>query len=80
MTVQELIETLQDFDPNMKVKFAYNFGDYWRTEVAREVNDVEYGETRFSDYHRMHKVVQNTDDEDMDDVEMDDENKVVILR
>ena len=65
MTVKELISTLEDFDPNMEVKFAYNFGDYWKTEVASNVRRVDEGQIRYSEYHRMDKVVDDEDDDDM---------------
>ena len=72
MTVQELIKSLEDFDPNMEVKFAYNFGDYWRTQVANNLSDVDEGMVKYSSYHRMDKVV--------DDEEENDTKTVVILR
>jgi len=65
MTVKELISTLEDFDPNMEVKFAYNFGDYWKTEVASNVRRVDEGTVKYSSYHRMDKVVDDEEDDDM---------------
>jgi len=44
MTVKELIESLEGFDPNMEVKFAYNYGDYWGTEVASNVGRIDEGQ------------------------------------
>ena len=73
MTVKELMESLEGFDPNMEVKFAYNYGDYWGTEVASRIGDVDEGQVRYSDYHRMDKVT------DYDD-EADNIKTVVILR
>ena len=64
MTVKELMETLEDFDPNMEVKFAYNYGDYWGTEVASRIGDVDEGQVRYSDYHRMDKVTDYDDEAD----------------
>jgi hypothetical protein len=64
MTVKELMNTLEDFDPNMEVKFAYNFGDYWGTEVANNVTEIDEGQVRYSDYHRMDKVVDDENDEE----------------
>jgi hypothetical protein len=64
MTVKELMATLEDFDPNMEVKFAYNFGDYWGTEVASNVTEIDEGQVRYSDYHRMDKVVDDENDEE----------------
>ena len=63
MTVKELIESLEGFDPNMEVKFAYNYGDYWGTEVANNIRDIDEGQVRYSEYHRMDKVT-DYDDED----------------
>lgn len=71
MTVKELINELSNFNPNMEVKFAYDYGDYWNTEVAKDVRRVEEGQTQYSDYHRMDKVV--------DDGEYDNIEPVVIL-
>jgi hypothetical protein len=70
MTVNELKEYLEQFDGEMEVKFSYNFGDYWRTQVAASINDAEEGYVKYSDYHRMSKV-----DEDEDD----DSERVVLL-
>ena len=62
MTVQELIESLEGFDPNMEVKFAYNFGDYWKTEVASDIRRVDEDTVKYSSYHRMDKVVGEEDE------------------
>ena len=64
MTVKELMESLEGFDPNMEVKFAYNFGDYWKTEVAHSIRDVDEGQVRYSSYHRMDKVTDYDDEAD----------------
>jgi hypothetical protein len=64
MTVKKLIDLLQDFDENMEVKFAYNFGDYWRTEVANDITEIDESQVRYSDYHRMDKVVDDENDEE----------------
>jgi Zn-finger domain-containing protein len=75
MTVKELIEKLQDFDPQMEVEFAYNYGDYWRTEVTKHITEVEEEAVTYSDYHRMNKVVDSREDDDVVDEKM-----VVLLR
>jgi hypothetical protein len=64
MTVKELMNTLEDFDENMEVKFAYNFGDYWGTEVASNITEIDEGQVRYSDYHRMDKVTDYDDEDD----------------
>ena len=56
MTVQELIEELQQFDPNQTVRFSYNYGDHWRTHVAPEVQTVSEEAVKFSAYHDMHAL------------------------
>jgi len=71
MTVKELIESLEDFDPNMEVKFAYNFGDYWKSTVANKINYVDEGQVRYSSYHRTDKVI--------DDIDQEDDTKTVVI-
>jgi hypothetical protein len=70
MTVNELKEYLEQFDGDMEVKFSYNFGDYWKTQVAKDISDVEEGYVKYSDYHRMDQI-----DED----EEEDSERVVLL-
>jgi hypothetical protein len=81
MLVKELIEQLQYLNQDAEVHFAYNYGDYWRTEVAPKVSNVTEGAVEFSDYHRMDKLV--TDEEDMYDEETgdfkEDVRRVVVL-
>jgi hypothetical protein len=62
MTVAELIEYLQEEDQTLEVKFSYNSGDYWRTQIAKDIETVETGLVEYSDYHRMDKVVENDED------------------
>ena len=66
MRVQDLIEMLQAENPDAEVHFSYNYGDHWRTQVAPEVRDVQVGYVKYSDYHRMDKLVDE-DDFDYDD-------------
>ncbi len=72
MKVSELIELLQMENQDAEVHFQYNYGDHWRTQVAPSVDSVEVGNVKYSDYHRMHKVV---DEEDFD---YDDEGEPVV--
>lgn len=64
MKVSELIEELKMMDQDAEVHFAYNYGDHWRTQVAPTVDRVDKGTVKYSDYHRMHKVVEEEDDDD----------------
>ena len=79
MQVSELIEILQDMPQDAEVHFAYNYGDHWRTQVAPTVDAVDMGNVKYSDYHRMPKVVENDDDDDHDYSTGAPEGQVVIL-
>ena len=61
----------------MEVKFAYNYGDYWRTDVADDITEVYKGNVVYSSYHQTDKVI-DIDEEQYDDVE--DFKTVLILR
>ena len=67
MQVKELIEMLQDMNPEADVHFAYNYGDHWRTEVAPKVGSVDEGAVVYSEYHRMDKMLEDTGDCEFDD-------------
>ena len=85
LTVRQLIEELQVLDQDLEVRFAYNYGDYWKTQVAATIDTIETGYVKHSDYHRMDKVVDlnETDENDVDEegnpLEDDSLNQVVIL-
>jgi len=79
MTVKELREVLADFDADMEVRFAYNYGDYWNSEVAADITDADIGRVKYSAYHKSDKVV-NEDREDDDDINELSAPTVVILR
>jgi hypothetical protein len=74
MTAHELAAELLA-GPDIEVAFAYNYGDYWRTTVAKAVSSVDTGKTKYSDYHSMDTVVDE-DDECADDATT---NTVIIL-
>jgi len=80
MQVKDLIEQLQGMNPEAEVHYAYNYGDYWRTEVAPRVDRVDEGVVEFSEYHRMDKMVDYEDcyDEETGDYR-EDVRKVVVL-
>ena len=92
MRVGEVIALLQEFDPDTPVHFAYNYGDYWRTTVAPEVEQVDKESIKFSGYHNMPAIATETElaerygryqDLDADDVpplEEDGITEVVVLR
>jgi hypothetical protein len=78
MQVFQLIEQLMDLDPNAEVHFSYNYGDHWRTEVAPRVGSVLEGMVKYSEYHRMDKIV---DEDEMYEEEGDFEGtrRVIVL-
>jgi len=87
LTVGELIERLQDFDPNSLVMVTRKSGDYWNTVCADTIGnwDVEEQEVTWSEHHRTYKVEANEYDEheyeDGDDVGPDpdmESNPVVV--
>ena len=63
ITVQELRDMLQDFPDDMPVVFAYPSGDYWRTEVANQVKEVEEGSIEYSNYHQKFQVSEEGGEE-----------------
>ena len=79
MKVSELIEMLQCENPDAEVHFSYNYGDHWRTQVAPEVRDVQVGFVKYSDYHRMDKLVSEDDFDYDDDGDPVVEGKEVVL-
>ena len=77
MKVKDLIEQLGYMNPEAEVHFEYNYGDHWRTQVAPQVSSVEMGMVKYSEYHRMDKVVEpDWDEEDADEV---DGREVVLI-
>ena len=66
MKVKELIELLESEDKEKEVYFSYNYGDHWSTTVAQEVSDVERLTIVYSEYHRMHRLVDEDEDGERD--------------
>ena len=79
MTVQELIEELSLYPDDMEVEFAYNYGDYWRTTVCKEIKNIDTGYVEYSAYHRMNKLIDNDDEED-DEEETESKREVLLLQ
>lgn len=70
MRVRDLIEELENFDPESEVVFSYQYGDYWNTTVASPAEYIDEGTVTYSEYHRQDKVVE------MDDDETDSDNRI----
>ena len=77
MQVFQLIEQLMDLDPNAEVHFSYNYGDHWRTEVAPKVGSVLEGVVKYSEYHRMDKLVD--EDEMYEEGDFEGTRRVIVL-
>jgi hypothetical protein len=71
MTVQQLRDTLDELvqqgNGDMEIKFSYNYGDYWRTTVAEDINNVSEVSVKYSDYHSMDKVVDLSEEDEPED-------------
>jgi hypothetical protein len=78
MQVFQLIEQLMDLDPNAEVHFSYNYGDHWRTEVAPKVGSVLEGLVKYSEYHRMDRLM---DEDEMyeDEGDFEGTRRVIVL-
>jgi len=82
MQVKELIEMLEGMNPEAEVHFSYNYGDYWRTEVAPAVGRVDEGAVVYSEYHRMDKMAEDDtefDEETGEEVKDETLRRVVVL-
>ena len=78
MTAQELIEILQDLDPETEIYVQHRAGDYWKTKLASLVEDGDFGHITYSSYHNQHKVVEDEGDYE-DDQEVENKQEVFIL-
>lgn len=76
MTVRELINELNCYPDDMEVEIAYSSHDYWKTIVCKDIKDVDKGYVKYSDYHRLDKLI-DIDDEDEED---NDKREVLILQ
>jgi len=78
MLVKDLIEQLQSQNPNAEVHFSYNYGDHWQTQVAPTVDRVDLALVKYSEYHRMDKLM---DEDNMYEDEGDYEGtrRVVVI-
>jgi hypothetical protein len=78
MQVKELIEMLSHLDQTAEVHFSYNYGDHWRTQVAPSVDRVDLALVKYSEYHRMDRLM---DEDNMYEDEGDYEGtrRVVVI-
>ena len=84
MNVQELFDQMKELiaggHADKEVKFAYNYGDHWRTTVAASIDTVSECQVKYSDYHSMDKIVEdNQYDDDCEMTPKPDTRTVIIL-
>lgn len=64
MQVKDLIELLQDMDPEATVHFAYNYGNRARTMVTPEITSVDYQMIAPNSYVDDMAMIDESDDND----------------
>jgi len=83
MNVQELFDQMKELiaggHADKEVKFAYNYGDHWRTTVAASIDTVSECQVKYSDYHSMDKIVEESYDDDCEMTPKPDTRTVIIL-
>jgi len=71
LTLSELIERLEDMknyegvSEDTPVVLAYNYGDHSKTQVAPFAKTIEEGVVKYSEYHRMPKVMGESSEQTM---------------
>jgi len=85
LTVAELIELLQDQDPDAKVIFSTNYGDYHRTQQALPIEGRDFEEVKItkSAYSNSGFAVVSQDDDDgsfdREDDDQEDETETYLV-
>lgn len=77
MKVAELIEKLQEYDPDTAVHIAFPSGDYWKTILAPTVRSIDESFVKLSNYHDKPALV--TDEDVEEKCYEDDQLPVVVL-
>ena len=58
MTAIELIEILQELDPETEVHVQHTASDYWKTTLSSPVSGGDYGIIGYSSYHNQYRVIE----------------------
>ena len=78
-TVGQMKALLEDMDVDMPLVFKFPSGDYWRTNLARPVDQVDVGVIEYSEYHQSAKIVEDADGYSPEDIEEGKQVRAVIL-
>jgi hypothetical protein len=79
MNVRQLINLLEEMDPDMDVYFSYDSKDYWGSIIASEVNMVGSETLVWSEYHRTYEVPEEEFDNDGNSIPNSDENQIDVI-
>ena len=78
MKIKDLMAALSEHPPNAGVYVRHPSHDYWRTDLAGEVEDVVLLDLEWSEYHRTKRVVRGRDEDAAEDNPDVMKNQVVI--
>jgi hypothetical protein len=78
MTVQELIDQLQNQDHESRVGFCYDYGDHAHTMVVADIKVIEERCVVYSDYHSMDRLANDGDTDGQGGMEKDHEEVVLL--
>lgn len=76
-TVAELADLLKQYPSDMPVMFGYNYRDYWQTEVASPIDQVDTSEVVFHGSSSMAKIVGYDYESDRHEDDEDDQPETV---
>lgn len=72
-TVKQLKEQLEKFDESTPVVFAYPSHDYWQTELAGNIRDIDKVDIEYSNYHNQFQICKEDSEQE------EDSQSVVVL-
>ena len=64
MKVSELIERLENLDPEKEVMFEHPSHDHWRTVLASEVSQVSENMVKYAEYHRQYVLADDYEEDE----------------
>jgi hypothetical protein len=74
MNVGELKQILSHYSDDQKIYISYPSRDYWKSQLAGEIETVATEYVKFSTYHNQYQIVEDRDREDENDL-----TKVLII-